>query len=84
MKSQPPTPMPNNEAPSTYEAFIKQAEMADPEKFAEVAERYPVLTRHQLRHRTRREIPVSQMKKGARIYFDDVLYAGGENRDSGE
>jgi len=60
---------------------MAKAEQADPEKFAEVTQRYPVLTKHQLRHRTRRELSISQMNDGARGFFSDLLYSSDGSSD---
>ena len=62
---------------------MASVERSNPQAYAKATEAYPVLSDRQLERRAKREIAVSQMSKDARIYFEDLLYAGGEDLDSG-
>jgi hypothetical protein len=67
---------------ASYEEFMALAEKSDPERFTKAAEKYPVLSRRQMRTRAEREVPISQFKdREMRIAMHDLFYAGLDNED---
>lgn len=60
-------------AAQTYEAFMSEIAARDPERYAVVVAKFPVLSSRQMRARGEREISISQMREPG--YFWDLLYA---------
>lgn len=67
----------------SYETFIAEIEKVDPERYAIVAAKYPVLSKHQMRHKSRREIAISQLRYYKR-FISDSLYSDIPERGDNE
>ena len=55
---------------------MRQSRTVDPGRFASVCAKHPVLHDKKLKARSRREIPISQLKDRSRYAVENRLWAG--------